>query len=135
MAFPRPDDDSKAFFLSVLPDDPSVRALPVFGNLAGFVNSSMFMGIFGSAVFVSLADSDRSELLREEGAAVLEAMEGQPMKGVRGGPERLARRAPQGPPLGRPVAGVGWRDAAEKRRRGRRSEFKNTFSSGGRRLE
>jgi len=81
VAFPRPDDDSKAFFLSVLPDDPSVRARPVFGNLAGFVNSSMFMGIFGSAVFVSLADSDRSELLREEGAAVLEAMEGQPMNG------------------------------------------------------
>ena len=80
MAFPRPDDDTKAFFNSVLPDDPNVRARPMFGNLAGFVNGNMFMGVFGSTVFVRLADSDRSELLREEGTAILEVMEGRPMK-------------------------------------------------------
>src|SRR3990172_6493656 len=48
MAMPRPDQESKAFFESVLPDDPRVQARPMFGNVSGFLNSNMFMGLLGS---------------------------------------------------------------------------------------
>ena len=77
---PRPDAKSKAFFESVLPDDPRVHARPMFGNVAGFVNGNMFIGLYGSDLFVRLSDADRAELLSEEGASVFEPMKGRPMK-------------------------------------------------------
>lgn len=80
MPMPRPDSESKAFFESVLPDDPRVRARPMFGNVAGFVNGNMFMGLFGNDLFVRLCDGDRAELLEEEATSILEPMKGRPMK-------------------------------------------------------
>lgn len=80
MAFPRPDAASKAFFDSVVPDDPRVQVRPMFGNFAGFVNGNMFLGVFGEAVFVRLDESDRAALLDEPGTAVFEPMSGRPMK-------------------------------------------------------
>ncbi len=41
-----------------------------FGNLAGFVNGNMFMGLYGDDMFVRLA---------EEGATAFEPMKGRPM--------------------------------------------------------
>ena len=79
MSFPRPDEVSKAFFESILPDDPRVQVRPMFGNLAGFVNGNMFIGLFGSDVFVRLSDPDRAELLREEDTSIFEPMQGRPM--------------------------------------------------------
>lgn len=80
MAFPRPDAASKAFFDSVVPDDPRVEVWPMFGNFAGFVNGNMFLRVFGEAVFVRLDERHRAALLDEPGTAVFEPMSGRPMK-------------------------------------------------------
>ena len=52
----------------------------MFGNVAGFVNGNMFVGLFGSDLFVRLPDADRAELLKQEGSSILEPMKGRPMK-------------------------------------------------------
>jgi TfoX/Sxy family transcriptional regulator of competence genes len=62
MSMPRPDDATRAYFDSVLPEDSRVTVRPMFGNLAGFVNGNMFTGVFGSQVFVRLSAEDRAEL-------------------------------------------------------------------------
>ena len=80
MTMPRPDTESKAFFESVVPDDPRIQVRPMFGNVAGFVNGNMFIGLFGSDLFVRLSNGDRAELLQEEGASMFEPMKGRPMK-------------------------------------------------------
>ena len=80
MSMPKPDEESRKFFESVLPDESHVQVRPMFGNIAGFANGNMFMGLFGSDLFVRLSEADRTELLREEGASILEPMRGRPMK-------------------------------------------------------
>ena len=79
MAFPRPDAATKAFSEALIPDDPRVTSRPMFGNFAGFVNGNMFIGIFGSQVFVRLPDADRAELLQVEGTSIMEVMPGRTM--------------------------------------------------------
>src|SRR2546426_11196 len=54
MSMPRPDEANRAYFHSLLPEDPRITVRPMFGNLAGFVNGNMFTGIFGSSGFVHL---------------------------------------------------------------------------------
>ena len=80
MSMPKPDEASKIFFESVLPEDARVQVRPMFGNVAGFVNGNMFTGLFGSDVFVRLSEADQSELLQQEGAFILEPLKGRPMK-------------------------------------------------------
>ena len=80
MTMPRPDTESKAFFESILPADPRVQVRPMFGNVAGFVNGNMFIGLFGNDLFVRLSNGDRAALLQEEGSSVLEPLKGRPMK-------------------------------------------------------
>jgi TfoX/Sxy family transcriptional regulator of competence genes len=65
---PKPSDEDKAYFQSLVPDDPRVEVKPMFGNLGGFVNGNMFMGLFGADVGVKLAGADRDRLLAEDGA-------------------------------------------------------------------
>jgi TfoX/Sxy family transcriptional regulator of competence genes len=77
---PKPSDRAKADFASLLPDDPSVGARPMFGNLAAFVNGNMFSGLFGDDLFVRISDADRQALL-SEGGADFAPMAGRPMKG------------------------------------------------------
>jgi TfoX/Sxy family transcriptional regulator of competence genes len=79
MSMPRPDEATRAYFQSLLPEDPRIAVRPMFGNLAGFVNGNMFTGIFGSSVFVRLPAEDRAELLANPGAALFAPMEGRPM--------------------------------------------------------
>jgi TfoX/Sxy family transcriptional regulator of competence genes len=67
MQVPKPTEDDKAYFRSILPSDPRVEVKPMFGNIAGFVNGNMFVGLFGSDVGVKLADADRERLLAEGG--------------------------------------------------------------------
>ena len=77
---PKPDQDLKEFFKSILPDDPRVAVRPMFGNLAGFVNGNLFTGLYGDDLFVRLTDENRQELLKKKGASVFEPMKGRPMK-------------------------------------------------------
>jgi TfoX/Sxy family transcriptional regulator of competence genes len=79
MTMPRPNDDSREFFRTVLPDDPLVQSRPMFGNLAAFVNGNMFAGLFGDGLFVRLPPEARAELLACEGAGPFEPMPGRPM--------------------------------------------------------
>ena len=76
---PKPTDETKDFFASIVPDHPAVQIRPMFGQLSAFVNGNMFMGIFGEDVFVRLDDRDRAHLL-EAGGKPFEPMAGRPMK-------------------------------------------------------
>lgn len=67
MQVPKPSEDDKDFFRSIMPDDPGVVVKPMFGNLGAFVNGNMFAGLFGSSVGVRVGAADR---------AVLESMDG-----------------------------------------------------------
>jgi TfoX/Sxy family transcriptional regulator of competence genes len=66
---PKPTEDDKDYFRSILPPDPRVEVKPMFGNIAGFVNGNMFVGLFGSDVGVKLSDTDREQLLAEGGGS------------------------------------------------------------------
>jgi TfoX/Sxy family transcriptional regulator of competence genes len=68
MEMPKPSEQDKEFFRSLVPDDGRVEVKPMFGNLGAFVNGNMFMGLFGAAVGVKLADAGREKLLAEPGA-------------------------------------------------------------------
>jgi len=67
MKIPKPTDADKARFESLVPDDARVEVKPMFGNLAAFVNSNMFMGLFGADIGVKLADADREKLSQAGG--------------------------------------------------------------------
>jgi len=62
MQMPKPSEDDKEFFRSIVPDDPRVEVKPMFGNLGAFVNGNMFMGLFGADVGVKLGEADRERL-------------------------------------------------------------------------
>ena len=59
---PKPTEETKDYFASVVPDHPAVKIRPMFGQLSAFVNGNMFMGIFGDDVFVRLPEGDRETL-------------------------------------------------------------------------
>ncbi|MCZ8513958.1 TfoX/Sxy family protein [Paenibacillus filicis] len=79
MSMPRPDDESKALFASVVPADPRVKIKPMFGSLAGFINGNMFTGLYGQEIFVRLPEEQRLQLI-QEGATEFSPMPGKPMK-------------------------------------------------------
>jgi TfoX/Sxy family transcriptional regulator of competence genes len=68
MEMPKPTDEDKDYFRSLVPDTAGVEVKPMFGNLGAFVNGNMFAGLFGSSVGVKLAPGDRAELSEIEGA-------------------------------------------------------------------
>jgi TfoX/Sxy family transcriptional regulator of competence genes len=65
---PKPSEDDKQFFRSLIADDPEVEIKPMFGNLGAFVHGNMFAGLFGSAVGVRLAGPDARELEAVDGS-------------------------------------------------------------------
>lgn len=66
---PRPSDEDKNRFRSLVPEAPNVEVKPMFGNLGAFVNGNMFAGLFGSSIGVKIVDeAERGELLAEDGA-------------------------------------------------------------------
>ena len=79
MNIPRPDENSKEFFRSILPDEPRITVRPVFGNISAFVNGNMFAGLFGNDLFVRVSEESRKEL-EKKGASLLEPMKGKPMR-------------------------------------------------------
>jgi TfoX/Sxy family transcriptional regulator of competence genes len=68
MQIPKPTDEDKAYFRSLVPDDPRVEVKPMFGNLGAFVSGNMFMGLLGADVGLKLDDAGRAALLAEDGA-------------------------------------------------------------------
>jgi len=68
MEMPKPTEADRELFRSLVPGDPRVEVKPMFGNLAGFVNGNMFMGLFGADLGVKLGEPDREALLAEDGA-------------------------------------------------------------------
>jgi len=65
---PKPGEDDKERFRSLVPDEPAVEVKPMFGNLGAFVNGNMFMGLFGADIGVKLGDADRDKLLAVDGS-------------------------------------------------------------------
>ena len=68
MKIPKPTDEDKAFFRSIVPEAPNVEVKPMFGNVAAFVNGNMFMGLFGPSIGVRLPEEARRELLEIDGS-------------------------------------------------------------------
>jgi TfoX/Sxy family transcriptional regulator of competence genes len=77
---PKPTEETKEFFRSVVPDHPTVAVKPMFGNLSAFVNGNMFAGIFGPDVFVRLSEKDDTAL-RRAGGGPFEVMPGRAIGG------------------------------------------------------
>ena len=68
MQIPKPTDEDRTRFRSLVPDDPRVEIKPMVGNLGGFVNGNMFMGLFGPDIGVRLAPEDAERLRAVVGA-------------------------------------------------------------------
>ena len=68
MEIPKPSDDDRAVFHSLVPDRPDVVVKPMFGNLGAYVSGNMFMGLFGPSIGVKLSESDRNALLAVDGS-------------------------------------------------------------------
>jgi len=77
---PRSSKESEAILRALLPVGKEITVRPMFGNLAAFAGGNMSVGLYGEDLFVRLSDSDRAELLENEGAAVFEPMKGRQMK-------------------------------------------------------
>jgi TfoX/Sxy family transcriptional regulator of competence genes len=77
---PKADENSKTFFMTVVPDDPRVSVRPMFGNLAAFVNGNMFFCLLGDDVAVRLPEQERVDLLKHDGASPFEPRHGRPMR-------------------------------------------------------
>ena len=105
MKIPKPTDEDKERFQSLVPDDPRVEVKPMFGNLGAFVNGNMFMGLFGSDIGVKLADGDRERLLREKGAGPF-GPEERPMSGYVSLPRAWRSPAKAGPWVGKALEDV-----------------------------
>jgi hypothetical protein len=67
MKIPKPTDADKERFRALVPDGPAVETKPMFGNVAGFVNGNMFMGLFGSDIGLRLPPELRDQLLASGG--------------------------------------------------------------------
>lgn len=77
---PKPTDQDRERFHSIVPDGPGVEVKPMFGNLGAFVNGNMFMGLFGSSVGLKLPEADLAELRVQPGAGAF-GPEDRPMGG------------------------------------------------------
>ena len=67
MQVPKPTEDDKSRFRSLVPPDPRVEVKPMFGNLGAFVNGNMFMGLFGTDVGLKLPAAAAEDLLAAGG--------------------------------------------------------------------
>jgi TfoX/Sxy family transcriptional regulator of competence genes len=76
---PKSTEADRAAFRALVPDDERVTVRPMFGSVAAFANTNMFMGLFADELFVRLAVAERAKLAAL-GGGVLEPMPGRPMK-------------------------------------------------------
>lgn len=68
-------------FERLTPVRAGVSVKKVFGQPAAFVNGNMFMGVFGSQIFVRLSDEACRAALQEPGVRPFEPMAGRAMRG------------------------------------------------------
>ena len=68
MEIPKPSEDDRQFFGSLIPDEPAVEVKPMFGNLGAFVNGNMFAGLFGPDIGVRLDEAGRADLASIDGS-------------------------------------------------------------------
>lgn len=76
---PRPTDEDKARFRALVPEDERVTVRPMFGALAAFADTQMFMGILGGEIMVRLGEQDRQQAL-DAGSRLFEVAPGRPMR-------------------------------------------------------
>lgn len=77
---PKPSEQAKAAFTTLVPSEPAVTMRPMFGNLSAFVNGNMFAGLFGEDLFVRLPD-EQAAPIRKQGGRSFEPMAGRAMSG------------------------------------------------------
>ena len=80
MKMPKPSEEAKAALAKIVPDEPAVTLKPMFGQLSGFVNGNMFVGIFGEDLFVRLPE-DEIAAVKKQGGRDFEPMAGHKMSG------------------------------------------------------
>jgi TfoX/Sxy family transcriptional regulator of competence genes len=80
MKMPKPDEGSKAAFAKVVPDEPGITLKPMFGQMSGFVNGNMFVGIFGDELILRLPE-DEIARVKKSGGRDFEPMAGHKMGG------------------------------------------------------
>ena len=80
MKMPKPSEEAKAALAGIVPDEPAVTLKPMFGQLSGFVNGNMFVGIFGEDLFVRLPE-DEIAMVKKQGGRDFEPMVGHKMGG------------------------------------------------------
>jgi len=80
MKMPKPSEESKAALARVVPDEPAVTLKPMFGQMSGFVNGNMFIGIWGDELVLRLPD-DEIGRLKKQGGRDFEPMAGHKMGG------------------------------------------------------
>ena len=76
---PKSGEAARAAFRELVPDDPRVTVRPMFGSVAAFAETQMFMGLFADELFVRLAPPEREAVIAA-GGGQLEPMPGRPMK-------------------------------------------------------
>jgi TfoX/Sxy family transcriptional regulator of competence genes len=76
---PKSDADAQVALRPLVPEHPLVRVRPMFGSLAAFADTQMFMGVVANELFLRLSEQDRATLMAA-GSAQLEPMPGRPMK-------------------------------------------------------
>jgi TfoX/Sxy family transcriptional regulator of competence genes len=97
MQMPKPSEEDKERFRSVVPDDPAVEVKPMFGNLGAFVNGNMFAGLFGSSLGVKLDEADMVELSAVDGSHPF-GPEERPMGGYLAVPDTWTERPDEAAP-------------------------------------
>lgn len=80
MKMPKPSEETKAAFARIVPAEPSITLKPMFGQMSGFVNGNMFIGIFGDDLILRLSDEDIAKV-KKQGGRDFEPMAGHRMGG------------------------------------------------------
>jgi TfoX/Sxy family transcriptional regulator of competence genes len=80
MKMPKPSEESKAALARVIPDEPAVTIKPMFGQMSGFVNGNMFVGIFGDELILRLPEDEISKV-KKSGGRDFEPVAGHKMGG------------------------------------------------------
>jgi TfoX/Sxy family transcriptional regulator of competence genes len=101
MKMPKASADAEARFRALVPGTPEVEVRRMFGQPAAFYRGQMFLGVFGTEVFLRLSEADRSAASQVKGTHPFEPMPGRPMREYVVFPESV---------LGDPASAKRWRD-------------------------